>query len=203
MKAGKAWENGERLVCALGDPEDIWAKIASHIKEEWESKWKLKCKSGGEDVEFYTHRYQRGHNRLWRIANEICSYFDGDARRIWQDSSAFDVLCRLNYIGAGEQISRMIVRALRDVGQIEGPARGDVKADVHVCRVMGRLFFGEQTGPEATTGLARKLNPNDPSAFDFSLFTLGSTLCRATTPHCSPCYLKDECVYAQGQGAVT
>jgi endonuclease III len=185
IKADRAWENGRRLVHALKDPDDIWAAVTAFSEEEWESKFK----------ELGLHRYPAAHKRLWRIGREICSYFDGDANKIWQNSSAFDVLCRLNYIGAGEQISRMIVGALRDVGQIQG--KGDVKADVHVCRVIGRVFFGEQAKPETATELTRQLSPDDPWQVDRTLWKLGSTFCHATTPDCSHCYLSAECMHAQ------
>jgi endonuclease III len=188
ISADKAWENGDRLARVLGNPDDIWAKITSHTEQDWKSRFR----------EFRLHRYPAAHNRLWRIGKEICSYFDGDARKIWQDSSAFDVLCRLNYIGAGEQISRMIVGALRDVGQIKGT--GDVKADVHVCRVIGRVFFGEQTNPEAATELTRQLSPNDPWQLDRTLWTIGTSFCHPKAPECPKCYLSAQCAYAQGQG---
>ncbi len=189
IKAHRAWENGDRLVRELRDPEDIWATITAFSQEEWESKFK----------EFGLHRYPAAHRRLWRIGREICSYFEGNAGLIWQNSTAFDVLCRLNYIGAGQQISRMIVGALRDVRQIQG--KGDVKADVHVCRVIGRVFFGVQTTPEAATELARQLNPDDPWQMDRTLWIVGSTFCHATTPDCSHCYFSTECVHAQAQGS--
>lgn len=196
IKADRAWESGGRLVRELRDPEDklrgpeeIWATITAFTEEAWKLKFK----------ELSLHRYPAAHKRLWRIGREICSYFDGDASRIWQDSRPFDVLCRLNYIGAGEQISRMIVGALRDVGQIGG--KGDVKADVHVCRVIGRVFLGEQKAPEIATAFARQLNPSDPWQMDRTLWLVGSTFCHATKPNCSQCYLSTECAYAKTQGS--
>jgi len=187
IKWQRAWENGARLVQILGDPDDIWATITSETEQEWMSRFN----------EFHLHRYPAAHKRLWRISKEICSYFEGNASRIWQDSSAFDVLCRLYYIGTGEQLSRMIVGALRDVGQIQG--KGDVKADVHVCRVIGRVFFGKQTTPETTTKLTRQLNSSDPWHFDSTLWTIGSSFCHPKAPDCPKCFLSAQCAYAQGQ----
>ncbi len=198
IKGGRAWENGERLVRELRDPEDklrdpedIWATITAFSEKAWESKFK----------ELGLHRYPAAHKRLWRIGREICSYFDGDASKIWQNSSAFDVLCRLNYIGAGEQISRMIVGALRDVGQIQVQGKGDVKADVHVCRVIGRVFFGAQASPETATEVTRQLNPDDPWQMDRTLWTVGSAFCHATKTDCPHCFLSTECMHAQTQSS--
>ncbi|HEV2484942.1 MAG TPA: hypothetical protein VGT08_05370 [Terracidiphilus sp.] len=190
IKTDRAWENGDRLVHQLRDPEDIWATITAFTESEWESKFK----------ELGLHRFPAAHNRLWRIGKEICSYFEGDAGRIWQNSPAFDVLCRLNYIGVGEQISKMIVGALRDVGQIEG--KGDVKADVHICRVIGRVFFGAQASPDTAIAVTRRLNPEDPWQMDRTLWKVGSTFCYATTPNCPSCFLSTECEHAQTKNRV-
>ena len=59
-------------------------------------------------------------------------------------------LVHLWALGAGDQISRMIAGALRDCGQIKGGS-GDVKADLHLRRVLGRAVYGEEiSGADAT-----------------------------------------------------
>ena len=105
-----------------------------------------------------------------------------------------DVIKRLWSVGAGEQISRMVVGALRDCGQLSGAS--DVKADVYVCRVLGRAVCGEQTTPEIALQLARRLYPSDPWQLDGPVWNVGKNHCHANNPDCSPCYLAPHCAYA-------
>ena len=185
-----AWKRGEDYFRTLTPDQqrELWKMIVETPQEEWNSEDNFtKCN---------LHRWHRAHNRLWPIADCICRYFEGDARKIWQrGSTTFDVLCRLYYIGAGEQLSRMIVGALKDCGQISG--RGDVKADVHVCRVLGRVFYGKEATPEAALKLARVLFPDDPWQLDGPLWNLGQSNCNDTCPQCAGCYLRLNCTYAQ------
>jgi hypothetical protein len=100
------------------------------------------------------------HHRLWRISSRICRDFDCDARRIWEGKDAEAALQTLWNIGAGEQISRMLVGALRDCGEILAAA-SDVKGDVYVRRVLGRALLGQETDAEAAVQLAARLHPDD------------------------------------------
>ena len=47
-------------------------------------------------------------------------------------------------MGVGPQLSRMTAGALHDTKQIVGP--GELKADIHVRRVLGRVFTGDRPG---------------------------------------------------------
>ncbi len=188
--ANDAWNRGygyfERL-----DAEhkcELWKMIADMPHERWKSEENFR--------ECRLHRMHWVHNRLWPIANCICMFFEGDARKIWQNSTLFDVLCRLYYIGAGEQISRMIVGALKDCGHISAD-RSDVKADVHVCRVLGRVFVGDKTTPWIAINIARDLKPEDPWQLDSAIWILGKTRCNSESPKCVGCYLESNCKYAQ------
>jgi hypothetical protein len=186
-----AWRRGEdyfNKILSSDQQREIWKTICETSQEEWNSEANFqKCN---------LHRWHRAHNRLWPIADCICRYFEGDARSIWKEgSTTFDVLCRLQYIGAGEQLSRMIVGALKDCGQISG--RGDVKADIHVCRVLGRVFYGEEAMPGAALKLARDLFPDDPWQLDGPLWNLGQNNCSDKSPQCAGCYLNSNCTYAQ------
>lgn len=185
IDSGLAWRNGERLVKEiLGDPDDVWQVITSVS----ETEWKLKRS------QYRLHRFPAGHDRLWRIAKAICDRYKGDSAQIWQGKDSSAVLERLLGLGAGEQISRMIVGALRDCGQINGSS--DVKADVYVCRVLGRAVYGETTNATAATTIARQLNPPDPWQLDWPLWNVGKSHCRPTTPDCMRCYLAHHCAYA-------
>lgn len=189
---GEAWRKAERLVERLGDPADLWSTISSFAKEKWDSKYE----------EFgRPHRFHWGYKRLWGIANDICARHEGDARKIWSGRPPFEVLLHLWGLGAGDQISRMIVGALRDCGQIAGDS-GDVKADVHLRRVLGRAVDGEEisaTNAARVIQLTRDLSA-DPWQLDWPLWNLGRSHCRPINPNCGDCYLRDHCAYHQRQG---
>jgi endonuclease III len=185
IRSEVAWANGERLIAdILHDPDDIWKAITSVSEDEWKSK----------RAEYHLHRFSVAHNRLWKIADRVCEEYDGDARRIWEGRDSRTVLDALWDLGAGEQISRMVVGALRDCGQITGT--GDVKADIYVCRVLGRAVLGKTTDPEEAVRLARRMNPADPWQLDAALWQLGKAVCLASNPICSRCYLVADCAYA-------
>jgi endonuclease III len=181
-----AWRNGYRLIeDILGDPDDVWRAITSVTDSEWKSK----------RDEYKLHRFPVGHNRLWRIGRRICDKYEGDARHIWKGKYPPAALEMLSGLGAGDQISRMVVGALRDCGQLTG-ATSDVKGDVYVRRVLGRAVLGEPTDPEMAVRLARQLHPTDPWQLDAQLWYVGKSYCHAGDPTCSQCYLAPHCAYA-------
>ena len=180
-----AWRNGNRLVNdILNNPEDVWRAITAYSETDWDARF----------GEYKLHRFPAAHNRLWRIARYIVDKNDGEARRIWAGRESSEVLGRLLDIGAGQQISRMIVGALRDCGQIQGAS--DVKADVYVCRVLGRVVTGNVTDATTAAGLARQLHPVDPWQLDWPLWRIGKSYCHIHQPNCSPCELAPACAYA-------
>jgi endonuclease III len=88
----------------------------------------------------------------------------------------------------------MIVGALRDCGQIASEP-SDVKADVHVCRVVGRVLQGHEVDDETAIQLTRELYPPDPWKLDAPLWRLGQDYCGAAVPLCGECYLAERCEY--------
>lgn len=189
-RANVAWEKGEHLVEKLGVPEDLWATIKSSSKDVWDSKYEEYGRP---------HRFHWGYERLWEIANKICAQYPGDAREIWSGKSPFEALTHLEALRAGPQISRMIVGALRDCGQIKGDFC-DVKADRHLCRVLGRAVYGDKISEGKVTEVTRQLNPADPWQLDWPLFNIGTSYCRPTRPDCPKCYLRPHCVYYRRHG---
>ncbi len=177
MNATVIWERCADFVeNELGDPADLWALIASTRR----SKWLKMTKSFG------LHRFPKAHERLW---------YDGDAREIWRGNNASDVLSRLEDLGLGPRISRMATGALMDTGWIKG--RCDVKADIHVCRVIGRVFIGKPALPEVAEEIARLLYSRNPWRLDGPLFTIGKSFCRPTGAACLDCQLHAHCKYAR------
>jgi endonuclease III len=192
MSANLAWENGHRLIHdILSDPDDVWGTITSMSKTEWASK----------SDEYRLHRFRKkGHARLWRIGNSICEKYDGDARNIWVGKESLVALDGLLVLGLGPQISRMVVGALRDCKQITGAS--DLKADGHVCRVLGRAVSGEPTDEETAGKLARQMHP-DPWQLDWPLWNVGKSLCRPSSPYCSRCYLGPHCAFNRKAEGIT
>jgi endonuclease III len=143
------------------------------------------------------HRFPSGHKRVWTIGKQIVEKYEGDSRKIWNDNSPSDeILHRVEKLGAGEQISRMIVGALIDTKQIEG--RGDVKVDIHVRRVLGRILQAEEFSlkqKDKVIEITREMNPENPWLLDRPLYYLGKGLCTATMAWCTNCFIHSKCKY--------
>ncbi|MCX6071382.1 MAG: hypothetical protein NTU91_11080 [Chloroflexi bacterium] len=188
LLAATAWNNAQRLAeSILGDPEDLWETITAMSLEDWQSRRK----------EYSLHRFPKGHERVYVIGRRVANLYGGDARLIWRDQTMEAVLYRLNDIGMGPQISRMVVGALFDTGQLEG--KSDVKADIHVRRVLGRLLNGREYAPDEVakvTDATRALYPANPWLLDRPLYRLGKSVCRLSTPICASCHMNAVCAYA-------
>ncbi len=179
MNVDRVIENDRRLSeDILGDPEDLWHKVTQVSLDEWEMKRNA----------YKLHRFPSGHKRVWTIGKRIVEEYKGDSRNIWNDNQPTDVILRrFEKLGAGEQISRMIVGALIDTGQIDG--RGDVKVDVHVRRVLGRILQATEFSTKKANKvieIIRKMNPENPWLLDLDrpLFYLGKGLCSAEFTEC-------------------
>lgn len=185
MKAETVWDNAARLSEEnLGDPEDLWEHIVSNFPDGVSLRKAFP----------WLHRFPVAYDRVIKIAKVIVTLYEGDARNVWEGRSAPGVLCRLTTIGAGEQISRMIVGALQDTNQIpEG--RSDLKADTHVMRVLGRSIFGRKIDAKKAIETARRLCPEKPWRLDRALYSIGKDWCHSQDPACGSCYLRSDCAY--------
>jgi len=192
MNAYVVWENARRYAeDELGDPADLFGVIAKYSEKQWMKK---KDKLG-------LHRYSSAHKRVWRIARVIRNEYDGDARKIWKDSRPSVVIERLLKMKMGDQISPMIVGALIDSKQIstEGESsQVNVKADVHVRRVLGRVAFGSKPlTTEEAVEITRTMYPRKPWLLDMPLYTIGKSNCKAREPNCVDCKLAGVCIYTR------
>ena len=184
IPADRAWENAARLAEQIfGDPQDLWHKITALSNRQWMRKFR----------QYGLHRLRQGHERVWRIAKRIVSIYQGDARRIWRDQPPGVALRRLEELGVGEAISRMVVGALVDTSQLSGV--GDVKPDRHVCRVLGRVVRGAGFRPGETIAETRRIFPRNPWLLDRPLYLIGKKFCRPRRPDCTACYMRRVCVF--------
>ncbi len=185
MNAEVVWRNAARLTEEeLGDPDDLWRCLVERF-------------STGEQLRRaypWLHRYPVAYDRLIRIAGDIVLHWEGDARAIWQTGGPAEILDRLQKMKVGPQISRMVVGALKDRGQIsEGSS--DLKADSNVTRVLGRCLQGAPMSALDAQNTARRLYPQDPWQLDRGLYFIGKDYCRKNDPSCDACPLAADCAY--------
>lgn len=184
IPANKAWENAARLAeTVLHDPKDLWRAITRVPERSWMTRRKEYS---------WLHRFSAAHRRVWRVGRAVFVDYAGDARLIWRGRSPEEVKARFLQLGLGAQLSRMAVGALIDTGHLAGA--GDVKADLNVCRALGRLVQGAPVTPGEATRITRMMHAKNPWRLDAVLFQLGRSVCRAT-PQCYHCSLTDECTY--------
>ena len=218
IKADWAWESAEILSeIVLGDPDDLWSAIASMGLDELEVVFKgkhvdegcLRCaaghqirvnsaSSGAVKRHKMFHMWpDRAANDVWRTMQIISNRYGGDARRIWDGQPISEILQRLEDATFGPNLSHMVVGALMDTKQIEG--RGNLKADINVTRVLGRVFTGSKTTPDEAHRIADTMEPGNTWIFDRRLFGLGQNICISTNPRCEECCLNHECTYNSGR----
>ena len=118
--------------------------------------------------------------RVRRIGKDIVEHYNGDARKIWKNQTPDEILERLMAMRVGPQISRMIIGALYDTEQIS--EAGDLKADTHVRRVLGRVFAGNETSAEDAHRIANKMMLRTSWRLDEPLYRLGQSKCKKTNP---------------------
>lgn len=182
----------EFLETELDDPDCLWDVVADFPLSKWLKRTR----------DFGLHRFKdAAHRRVWVIARRTCCEYAGDARLIWRNRTTAESAEKMEELGVGPRISRMAAGGLADTGWIKG--RSDVKADVHVCRTLGRILVGHDLEPNAAVALARKLYPRNPWRLDGPLFVIGKDYCHATAPECSECTLRNDCAYGKRRTGVT
>jgi hypothetical protein len=177
------WDRvAERTEKDLGDPKYLWKRIVSVSPRKWQAQWRTRP----------WHKFPKGHERVRRIGKEIVEKYMGDVRNVWRDQGPTEVYARLMSIRVGPQLSRMVVGALIDAKEVRG--KGDVKADIHVKRVLGRVLRGEDLSERGATEITREMHPKNPWLLDAPLYSLGKYICTKRSPKCSECYLRRDCV---------
>ena len=173
----------ERIETDLSDPKQLWKRVISKPLPEWREQWKTKP----------WHKFPKGHERVWRIGKQIVDRYGGDVRKIWRNQRPSEVYDRLMALHVGPQISRMVIGALIDAKEVRG--KGDVKADIHVKRVLGRALRGKDLSEREATEITRKMHPRNPWLLDAPLYFLGKSVCTKRNPECPKCYLRQTCAF--------
>lgn len=184
-------------------------------KKAWVIPYKIQLAIGSFDIPsllatgqqriikiFERDRLHRFNHRMgvvfYRGVERIQAVYDGNAADIWLNSPASSTVVQhfRAFHGAGEKIATMAANIL--VREFKIPmadyAAIDISADIHTCRVFGRLGF---TSPNPTNKevimTAKQLNPSYPGVFDLSAWEIGNQWCRPSHPICEKCYLNDCC----------
>ena len=170
----------------LGDPPHLWDTIVGI--PDWNSDSVRR-----QYAPLHPRFPKRGHERVGRIAGEIVDRYCGDARKIWESQPPRVVLRNLEDMRVGPKISRMIIGALHDTKQMTGV--GDLAPDIHIRRVLGRVFTGEIVSPATALEIANKIKPRASWKLDSPLWLLGRSQCKPQAPHCGDCYLRKHCKF--------
>ena len=189
MKWELAWANARKLTeeC-LADPDDLWETICNMPLMEWNLLWR--------DHKF-ARFWKETRDHVRQDATILIEKYSGDARRIWKESgNTSEIEKRLMQLhGVGRALASMAVGALWDTSQLSKGTPLDVKPDIHVCRVVGRVFNGEGCSEQEAREITRALHPLNPWVMDRPLFLLGQSRCHSISPDCSNCYLAAHCKF--------
>ncbi len=194
----RAWDAGEWICEAVGDPEDVtamWRALAG--MEPSRLRGFLRYGYGGQAF----HRHYKTFARLLpQAAEHLLTRYRGDPRRIWNNQREVDqVRRRLDLIPTiGPGLARMAVLILaRDHGLLGGKkARPhlDVKPDIHVRRVFQRAGLIPQGAPlQAVVEAARQLAPDFPASLDAPAWEIGRSWCGPKRPKCAECPIHRDC----------
>ena len=184
MNAAQVWNKAHRFAEeTLKNPGDLWAAIIKIRK--WDTPTVFR--------RYQLHRFPAAHLRVRRIGQAIVEHYNGDARKIWRKQTPDEVLNRLNAMRVGQKISRMIIGVLSDAKQISGV--GELAPDIHVRRVLGRVFTGAVVSADEAIRIAKAMEPAKSWMLDRPLYSLGKSVCKRTNPKCADCYLRTKCNY--------
>lgn len=182
----------------------------------WAIPYKIYQELGNFDIDFLAEVPEEKYKKLFNEGkyhrfNDQCAGFfyeavqkikndyDGDASRIWSDNpSSNDVVSRFkDFKGVGPNIAAMAAKILATGFKIKMSDYSaiDVSLDVHVVRVMKRLFFDDDATDDQITEKAREINPEFPGIIDSTCFFVGRDYCRPEKTDCQNCPLNKECKY--------
>jgi len=132
------------------------------------------------------------------LSEIVVNEFNSDASEIWNNKSSKEVKTTFQRVhGVGPGISSMAVLLLERCFGIQfndiDHRNMDVKPDIHVIRVFGRLGFISQLNEKEALKAARRLNPDYPGALDAPIWVIGRNWCFADAPQCLHCPINEVC----------
>jgi endonuclease III len=131
-----------------------------------------------------------------QISELLCRRYSGDAEALWRGRTALETKRTLLQIhGIGKGIASMALLLLERCRSVRFPdwSNMDVKADVHVQRVLYRLGVSGGLGEKEAIAAAQRLNPQYPGMIDPPLWVIGRRWCSETRPSCQSCWMTDLC----------
>jgi len=157
-------------------------------------------------------RYFRDAPRTVKeMARLVVEVGGGDASALWRGKTAAEVERLFRSVhGVGSGIASMVVILLEKVYKLRftdlDHRKMNVKPDVHVIRVLGRLGVlssgGAAGGCRATDASSqegaaiaatRAMHPEYPGALDTPLWVIGREWCDALSPRCADCPMGHVC----------
>ena len=172
----------------LGDPDNLWARIREIPFEDWYRSYSDRP----------MHSTPARHEGVWHLAVRMGRLFQDDATKLWREGSLQITRDRISdELLFGDQMTRMTVGALWDEELVTGVA--DVKADLHVRRVVGRLCAGRELSASEATNFTRELHSANPWLLDWPLFEIGGEYCLKSGPKCAACPVRQACTLGGGR----
>lgn len=184
-------------------------------KKAWEIPWKVSEKIGGFDLpllytispeklkdiikEVSEHRFKKDMaDCFYHAVKKITEQYDGDARKIWNDTPPSGLLISrfLQFKGAGIKIATMAANILVRQFKVEVKEKFsiDISPDVHIMRIFYRLgLISSKKAKEEAIYMARALHPEYPGILDYFCWNVGRNFCHPNTPNCSGCPLTSFC----------
>ncbi len=165
-----AWRAAQRFVLGvvpIRERERMWDWI---VRYHTLSDWRRKRSAYG------LHRNRLWHSRVYRFAEFISRYLNGDARNIWRHVP--DGVASIDYTRSilhamrfGPALSRMVVGALLDHGLLKGDSA--FKDDIHVRRGMRLLGLASSKAGRAVLEAGERFFGANSWEVDLAFYRLG------------------------------
>jgi hypothetical protein len=171
QQAVVGWRGAQRFVFGIvprKHREDMWEWI---VRRHTTSQWRHKRTAYG------LHGIRAWHQRVYRFAEFIAAYCNGDAREIW--NRVPDGVQPIDHVRSilfamrfGPALSRMFVGGLLDHGLLQGDSA--FKDDIHVKRAMYRLGLAPSQQGAAVLDAGLRFFGKNNWDIDLALYRLGT-----------------------------
>jgi len=180
----------------------------------WSIPWEIYQKYGHLDpIQFYNYSIEDWEKLIEQLKNKprfkndasktlyvlthlVVEKFEGDARKIWENKSAHEVIMTFDSIyGVGLGIANMAVLLLIKVFNCDFPDKHNIniKPDTHTIRVLYRLGLIDREDTKLAKNKTKDLNPDFPGILDSALWDIGKKFCSKQKPKCNECPVEKYC----------